>query len=125
MTDREIAIYSAKRNIVDSIWRSANLEGFSTTYPKTEAILENVPVNGVSRDEIIFMVNMKRAWEFLLDNLDYPNSMAILRELNKICGLGLFYGNGEVRKLDVSIGGTNWKPSIPDEVTLYESINTI
>lgn len=62
MTDREIAIYSAKRNIVDSIWRSANLEGFSTTYSKTEAILENVPVNGVSRDEIIFMVNMKRAF---------------------------------------------------------------
>ena len=125
MTDREIAIYSAKRNLVDSIWRSANLEGFSTTYPKTEAILENVPVNGVSRDEIIFMVNMKRAWEFLLDNLDYPNSLAILRELNKICGWGLFYGNGEVRKLDVSIGGTTWKPSIPDEETLYDSINTI
>lgn len=51
--------------------------------------------------------------------------MAILRELNKICGWGLFYGNEKVRKLDVSIGGTTWKPNIPDEVTLYESINTI
>ena len=125
MTDREIAIYSAKRNIVDSIWRSANLEGFSTTYPKTEAILENVPVNGVSRDEIIFMVNMKRAWEFLLDNLDYPNSMAMLREINKICGSGLYPGNGEVRKLDVAIGGTTWTPNIPDEAMLYDSINTL
>lgn len=125
MTDREIAIYSAKRNIVDSIWRSANLEGFSTTYPKTEAILENVPVNGVSRDEIIFMVNMKRAWEFLLDYLDYHNSLTTLKELNKICCEGLFYGSGEIRKSNVSIGGTTWKPGIPDEVTLYESINTI
>lgn len=125
MTDREIAIYSAKRNLVDSIWRSANLEGFSTTYPKTEAILENVPVNGVSRDEIIFMVNMKRAWEFLLDNLDYHNSLTTLKELNKICCEGLFYGSGEIRKSNVSIGGTTWKPGIPDEVTLCESINTI
>lgn len=62
MTDKELAIYLAKRSVVDSIWRSANLEGFSTTYHKTEAILENVPVIGVSRDEIIFMVNMKRAF---------------------------------------------------------------
>ena len=32
----------AKRLIMDSIWKSANLEGLGTTYPKTEAIIRSV-----------------------------------------------------------------------------------
>ena len=37
------AIEMAKRLLVDSIWKSANLEGLGTTFPKTEAILANAP----------------------------------------------------------------------------------
>ena len=59
MTDREIAIYLLEKYSRQYL-EKCKFGGFSTTYPKTEAILENVPVNGVSRDEIIFMVNMKR-----------------------------------------------------------------
>lgn len=114
----------AKRLIVDSIWKSANLEGLGTTFPKTEAILENIPTE-TNREEVIFIINMKRAWDFLLQNIDYQNCIMLLREYNKIVGENLFYGNGEVRKFEVAIGGTTWKPSIPVEHEIYERINEL
>ena len=33
-------IFVAKRNIVDSIWKSANLEGIAVTYPQIETIFK-------------------------------------------------------------------------------------
>lgn len=40
MKDTTLAM--AKRLIMDSIWKSANLEGLGTIYPKTEAIIRSV-----------------------------------------------------------------------------------
>lgn len=125
MDNREQAIFLAKRLIVDSIWKSANLEGLGTTFPKTEMILENYTVSNTSREEVIFIVNMKRAWDFLIENIDYSNSSALLRELNKVVGNGLYWGNGEIRKMLVAIGGTDWIPSIPDEAILYDTIDNL
>lgn len=118
------AIEMAKRLIVDSIWRSANLEGLGTTFPKTEAILENKPVN-TSRDEVLFIVNMKSAWSFLLDNVSYENNLMFLRHLNKLVGESLFYGNGDVRKSIVTIGGTDWIPDIPIEGVIIEKLQEL
>ena len=36
---REQNIFVAKRNIVDYIWKSANLEGIGVTYPETQAYM--------------------------------------------------------------------------------------
>ena len=114
----------AKRLLVDSIWKSANLEGLGTTFPKTEAILENIPTE-TKREEVLFIINMKRAWDFLLQNNDYPTCIMLLREYNKIVGDNLFYGNGEIRKSEVFIGGTDWKPSIPLENEIHEKIKEL
>ena len=65
--------------LVDSIWKSANLEGLGTTFPKTEAILANAPTT-TKTEEVLFVINMKRAWQFLLDDLDYQNSLSLLRD---------------------------------------------
>ena len=87
---KDTAKEMAKRLIIDSIWKSANLEGLGTTYPKTYAILANAPTN-TRAEEVIFIINMKEAWQFLLDNLDCPNNLEILLEYNKIVGNLLFY----------------------------------
>lgn len=63
------AIFLAKKLLVDSIWKSARLKGFNTTFPKTEEILDNIQVD-TSRDKVLFIANMKRAWEFTLDNIN-------------------------------------------------------
>ena len=53
---------------------------------------------------------MKRAWYFLFDNIDYPNNISYLGELNKICMEELSFDAGNIRTVPVAIGGTSWVP---------------
>ena len=39
-----MSIAMGKRQLVDSIWKSAGIEGLGTTFPNTEKILSNLPV---------------------------------------------------------------------------------
>lgn len=121
---RDTAIEMAKRLLVDSIWKSANLEGLGTTFPKTEAILANAPTT-TKTEEVLFVLNMKRAWQFLLDNLDYDNSLMLLREYNKIVGELLFNYAGEIRTIPVQIGGTSWEPEIPQSGIIIDMLKDI
>lgn len=121
---RDTAIAMAKRLLVDSIWKSANLEGLGTTFPKTEAILANAPTT-TKTEEVLFVINMKRAWQFLLDNLDYNNCLALLREFNKIVGELLFDYAGEIRTLPVQIGGTSWEPEMPHTGIIIDDLSVI
>ena len=118
---QDTAIEMAKRLLVDSIWKSANLEGLGTTFPKTEAILANAPTT-TKAEEVLFIVNMKRAWQFLLDNLNYDNCIMLLREYNKIVGELLFNYAGEIRTIPVQIGGTSWEPEIPHAGVIISAI---
>lgn len=119
-----ISISLGKRQLVDSIWKSAGIEGLGTTFPNTEKILSNLPVE-TKRDEVLFVVNMKRAWYFLFDNIEYPNNLSFLREVNKICMDGLVYGAGALRTVPVTIGGTSWVPDYPQEGLIIEKLNEI
>lgn len=121
---RDTAIEMAKRLLVDSIWKSANLEGLGTTFPKTEAILSNAPTT-TKTEEVLFVINMKRAWQFLLDNLDYNNCIMLLREYNKIVGELLFNYAGEIRTINVQIGGTSWEPEMPQTGIIMDTIDEI
>lgn len=121
---RDTAIEMAKRLLVDSIWKSANLEGLGTTFPKTEAILANAPTT-TKTEEVLFVLNMKRAWQFLLDNLDYNNCIALLREYNKIVGELLFNYAGEIRTIPVQIGGTSWEPEMPQTGIIIDTMAEI
>lgn len=114
----------AKRNLVDLVYRSANVEGLGTTFPDTEAIIENLPVN-TTRDEVIFILNMRDAYRFLFDNIDYDDNLMFIRELNKIAGNNLIYGSGRLRTQNVTIGGTKWIPTIPNEAVVLEDINML
>lgn len=120
----DMAIEMAKRLLVDSIWKSANLEGLGTTFPKTEAILANAPTETKS-EEVLFVINMKRAWQFLLDNLDCPNNIMLLREYNRLVGELLFRNNGEIRTFPVQIGGTSWEPELPNSAVIMDNLQEI
>ncbi len=121
---KDTAVEMAKRLLVDSIWKSANLEGLGTTFPKTEAILANAPTT-TRTEEVLFVINMKRAWQFLLDNLAYDNCIMLLREYDKIVGELLFHYAGEIRTIPVQIGGTAWEPEMPHTGVIIEAIKEI
>lgn len=119
-----MSIAMGKRQLVDSIWKSAGIEGLGTTFPNTEKILSNLPVQ-TRRDEVLFIVNMKRAWYFLFDNIEYPNNISYLRELNKICMEELSYDAGNIRTAPVTIGGTSWVPELPQEGIIIDKLDEI
>lgn len=125
---REESIYIAEKLKADSIWRSARLEGIPVTYADTETILEGVLPNksNVGVAGVIAIVNLKHAWDFILDILDTPTSFQILSQVNSILGQSnLIMDEGKLRSFQVSIGGTSWIPSIPDYSVIQAELSEI
>ena len=69
--------------------------------------------------------NIKRAWRFLLDNIDYPVDWQYIREYNRIIGEGLVRDAGRLREYGVRIGGTGWVPEIPTVESSQERVRGI
>ena len=88
-TDRRTAVELAKRLLVDSIWRTAKIEVDGVTFPDTQEIFDGRAPEGMSVDDIVTVNNIKRAWRFLLGNIDYPVDWQYIREYNRIIGEGL------------------------------------
>lgn len=118
-------IFLAKRNIVDYIWKSANLEGIGVTFPETQQIYNGANLNNLTVSEVVAINNLKHGWQFLLDNIDYPVDYNYICKINSILGSNLILEAGYIRKMGVRIGGTNWIPSIPKEDDVKEEINKI
>ena len=77
----------------------------------------------MSVDDIVTVNNIKRAWGFLLGNIDYPVDWQYIREYNRIIGEGRVRDAGRLREYGVRIGGTGWVPEIPtvESCLLYTS----
>lgn len=56
-----------RANVKTLIYDQTVLEGISTTLPQTETIIENGIVNGVKASDVQKILNLKHAWEFILD----------------------------------------------------------
>lgn len=124
---REQNVFIAKRNIVDYIWKSANLEGIGVTYPETQAIYDGGIVNGLTVDSIIAINNLKYAWQFILENEDIEYDYKALCHIHKLtCDkLVLEQNLGKLRIGPVNIGGTIWKPQFPIENQIKEELSEL
>lgn len=116
-----------KRNIVDYIWKSANLEGIGVTYPETQAIYDGGVVNGLTVDEIIAINNLKYAWQFILGQDDIEYDYKVFFHIHKLVAdkLVLEQELGRIRTTPVNIGGTKWTPQIPIESQIKEELEDL
>ena len=117
----------AKRHMVDTIYKQAILEGVATTYADTESILEGGKVNNMTSDDIMKIVNLKHAWEFILNKnvILSPTDFVLLCEINKLIEEGFYYSAGSLRSVPVTIGGTKWQPPLPIESIIKEDLKNI
>ena len=117
----------AKRHLVDTIYKQAILEGVATTFADTESIIEGGKVNNMTSEDIMKIVNLKHAWEFILNKnvILSDTNFALLCEINKMVEEGFYYSAGKVRNVPVTIGGTTWKPDIPIESIIKEELEQI
>ena len=117
----------AKRHLVDTIYKQAILEGVATTFADTESIIEGGKVNNMTSQDILKIINLKHAWEFILNkNVILSNTnFALLCEINKMVEEGFYYSAGKVRNVPVTIGGTMWQPDLPIEIVIKEELEEI
>ncbi len=117
----------ARANMKANIYDQAVLEGVATSFPQTEEILESGIVNGMTSSDVQKILNLKHAWEFILDQ-DVIQARSDYYVLCHIAGLvneGFFSNGGRIRGVPVSIGGSAYIPPLPIESAVKESIEAI
>lgn len=121
----DINIDYTKSNLAVLIYNQAMLEGVITTYADTESIIEGGQVNGMTSTDIMKVINLKHAWEFVLDEnvIMAEENFSFLSQINKLVLEGFYYNAGKVRSTPAKIGGTDWAPSIPIESQVVEELN--
>jgi len=131
--DRELAaeiqknLDFARANLKSNIYDQAVLEGVATSFPQTEDIIENGIVNGVSATDVQKILNLKHAWEFILDSdvIQSKSNYYMLCHIAKLVNEGFFYDGGRIRGVPVTIGGTSYVPPLPIESVVKETIDEI
>ena len=114
----------ARANLKANIYDQAVLEGVATSFPQTEEIIENGIVNGVRASDVQKILNLKHAWEFVLDKdvLQSPSSYYILCHIAKLVNEGFYADGGRIRSVPVTIGGTSYIPPMPIELVVRENL---
>lgn len=117
----------ARANVKNLIYDQAVLEGVSTTFPQTETILENGEVNGVKASDVQKILNLKHAWEFIVDPdvVASPCNYYLLSHIARLVNEGFYQNGGSVRGVPVTIGGSVYVPPIPNEIDVKDMIRNI
>lgn len=117
----------ARANMKANIYDQAVLEGVAISFPQTEDIIENGIVNGVSATDVQKILNLKYAWEFILDSdvIQSESNYDMLCHIARLVNEGFFYDGGRIRGIPVTIGGCKYVPPIPNESVVIEKIKEI
>lgn len=122
---RERQLYYLNRYISDMVWRNMKLEHKNITYPDTYKVLNFGKVNNMTSDMVLSIFNLRDAWEFLIDNVDYDLDFRFIRHLHGIIARGLYDNPGNLRQYNVRITGVNYEPIIPVYEEVREDIKGI
>ena len=117
----------ARANMKTNIYNQAVLEGVATSFPQTEEIIENGKVSGMTATDVQKILNLKHAWEFILDR-DVIASQSDYYMLSHIAGLvneGFFAEGGRIRGVPITIGGSSYVPPLPNELDVKDKIKQI
>ena len=110
-----------------NIYDQAVLEGVGTSFPQTEDIINNGIVNGVRATDVQKILNLKHAWEFILDKdvIKSDSNFYMISHIAKLVNEGFYMNGGAVRNVPVTIGGSSYIPPIPIERQVKENIDRI
>ena len=117
----------ARANMKSNIYDQAILEGVATTFPQTEDIIDNGKVHGMTATDVQKVLNLKHAWEFILDKdvIQCDSNYYILYHIAKLVNEGFYNDGGRIRGVPVTIGGTSYVPPLPIESAVKENLQEI
>ena len=117
----------ARANMKVNIYDQAVLEGVATSFPQTEEIIENGKVNGMTASDVQKILNLKHAWEFILDQdvIQAKSDYYVLCHIARLVNEGFFSDGGRIRGIPMTIGGSSYIPLLPIESVVKEYIEDI
>ncbi len=117
----------ARANMKANIYDQAVLEGVATSFPQTEEIIDNGKVNGMTALDVQKILNLKHAWEFVLDQdvIQAKSDYYVLCHIARLVNEGIFADGGRIRGVPVTIGGSFYIPPLPIESEVKERIEEI
>lgn len=119
-------VFFAKRKLVDSIYRSANLEGIAITFAETYSFMENVNTGNINIDDMLKLRGLKDAWEFIFASIEDNLDIEYIKKVQfQICKGQNVYPLGEFRDKGVGISGTNYRPKLPEECDYEKELSEI
>lgn len=117
----------ARANMKMNIYDQAVLEGVATSFPQTEEIIDNGKISGVTATDVQKILNLKHAWEFILDRdvIASRSDYYMLSHITRVVNEGFFAEGGRIRGVPVTIGGSSYVPPLPNELDVKEKIREI
>ena len=117
----------ARANMKINIYDQAVLEGVATSFPQTEEIIDNGKISGVTATDVQKILNLKHAWEFILDRdvIASRSDYYMLSHIARVVNEGFFAEGGRIRGVPVTIGGSSYVPPLPNELDVKEKIRKI
>ena len=117
----------ARVNMKSNIYDQAVLEGVATSFPQTEEIIDNGKVSGMTATDVQKILNLKHAWEFILDKdvIASKSDYYMLSYIARLINEGFFAEGGRIRGVPVTIGGSSYIPPIPNEIDIKDEITEI
>lgn len=117
----------ARANMKMNIYDQAVLEGVATSFPQTEEIIDNGKISGVTATDVQKILNLKHAWEFILDHdvIASRSDYYMLSHIARVVNEGFFAEGGRIRGVPVTIGGSSYVPPLPSELDVKEKIREI
>ena len=114
-------------NMKMNIYDQAVLEGVATSFPQTEEIIENGKVSGMTATDVQKILNLKHAWEFILDRdvVASRSDYYMLSHIARLVNEGFFAEGGRIRGVPVTIGGSSYVPPLPNELDAKDRIREI
>lgn len=124
---KEDNIFNAKRIMVDSIYKQANLEGIAVTFADTQSILNNVNIENITPTDISKVCCLRDGWNYLFDHIDDAVDLIFLETIHELTArFDVPYQYlGKLRNEDVMISGTDWRPELPDADKIYRDLQEL
>lgn len=115
-----------ERFIIELSWKSSKIEGNTYTLLDTERLLrEGIPAEGHTADEATMIINHKKAFSFILKNIEHLKTKGItagfMEKIHELLTFGFGVSKG-VREGLVGIIGTKYKP-LDNKYQINEALN--
>lgn len=123
---KEDNIFFAERKLVDSVYKSAVLEGINVDMSTVYAFFNNVNTGKISVDDMLKLKGLKDAWEFVLSTVDDEMSTDYIKKIHfQICKGQDLFPLGEYRDCGVGITGTSWRGKLPSECDYDKELESV